>query len=550
MKFLTNFFYFFSKYKVAEEKLYNKNLELELKTKKLNFIENLLNDFHDLVLFVNLDDWSILYANNIFFEKSGYTKDEIENKKIYDIQSFFKKENNLENIKSTIKNSKKLLIDNYLITKNFEHIPTEDTFTYNNDFDKEYLIIFSKDVSKFKKNEIKLIEQKEFLELIFEQSPNLIFVKDCHGVYKFANSVFCESFDIKLDKLIGNDDSAIFNDPKEIIKFQALDQKVLEAGETKFFPVVQAVINSEKNIVKYYQTVLITLNKNKPLTERLLLGISNDITELKQVQDELNILNQNLENRVKIEIEKNRQNEHILIQQSKMALIGELMNNIAHHWRQPLNIISIGLDDIYDQFIHDNISKDDFVSVYNTVHISLKTLSNTIDGFRTFFKSSNQKESFNILNNLELLKSIVIEQLKNKNIEYELNSMLKNSNFFSYKSELNQVLLNLIHNSIEAIENNRKKVGSYTGFVKITLHEDNEFLYIDVIDNGGGIKNEIIDKIFEPYFTTKFQSTGTGLGLYICKNIIEHLFFGTIIATNENDGAKVSITIKNSKLAI
>ncbi|NWF66855.1 MAG: HAMP domain-containing histidine kinase [Campylobacterales bacterium] len=247
---------------------------------------------------------------------------------------------------------------------------------------------------------------------------------------------------------------------------------------------------------------------------------------------------------LKHEIEKNKKNEQTLIRQSKIILIGELMTNIAHHWRQPLNVLSLSLDELHEHYFENTLDNATFSSIYNNMHLKLQTMSNTIDRFRNFFKQSEKKEYFNILESLDELKTIIIERLKNDKIDFDINSVgLKNFKINSYKNELNQILLNLIHNSIEAIDKNRKLIGHYNGIVQIILKEDEKYLYISILDNGGGIKEEILDKIFEPYFTTKFQAEGTGLGLYINKNIIEYLFLGQISAYNEDNGARIEIKL-------
>jgi nitrogen-specific signal transduction histidine kinase len=241
-------------------------------------------------------------------------------------------------------------------------------------------------------------------------------------------------------------------------------------------------------------------------------------------------------NYVKLQEEK-KQNEMILFQQSKLAMMGEMIGNIAHQWRQPLNVISslsINLS-LTNQL--DNLSKelvdDTTLKIQNTV----KHMSKTIDDFRHFFRPNKLKEDCYISDIIESSLNVIEVTFKNNdillNIENNSEKLLK-----TYKNEIAQVVINILQNAKDVLSNKNGERNVY-----IRSFDENSFVVLSIEDNGGGISDEIIDRIFEPYFTTKFKSQGTGIGLYMSKAIIENNIKGKIEVENTKDGAKFNIYI-------
>ena len=278
----------------------------------------------------------------------------------------------------------------------------------------------------------------------------------------------------------------------------------------------------------------------KYLTKKNEYGeISSLIVDFFQKETELEELNTTLKERVEAEVEKNKQKEQLIYQQSKQAAMGQMLNNIAHQWRQPLNAVSITVGKLEYASKKDILQKEDLDSSLQSIKSLVKQMSDTIDDFRNFFKPDKAKGYFGLLQCLKNSTSVVSEAYESQNIKISI-ICDPQIECFGYERELMQVLLVCFGNSKDAIEENGVKEGKITVVGKQTPHGD---VSITITDNGGGVKNEIIHDIFNPFFTTKEEGKGSGIGLYMSKQIIEQGMQGSISAVNSTDGLSVTIEI-------
>jgi len=259
--------------------------------------------------------------------------------------------------------------------------------------------------------------------------------------------------------------------------------------------------------------------------------------------------NRKLESKVASEIEKRRKNEQILIQQSKLAEMGEMIGSIAHQWRQPLNILALNAQDLEDAYEYKEID-DRYIDNYIEKSMGqINYMSKTIDDFRNFFKPEKEKKLFSIKKSILSAKTLIDAQFKNRNIDIDI----KGSNLLTngYSNEFSQVIVNILNNSKDAILLYRERLSEpkYRGVIDILIEEYKEKIKISIKDNAGGLSSDIIDRIFEPYFTTKNQSQGTGIGLYMAKMIIENNMQGSIYVNREiKSGAEFVILLKLEKI--
>ena len=251
-------------------------------------------------------------------------------------------------------------------------------------------------------------------------------------------------------------------------------------------------------------------------------------------------LNENLERKVEEEVSKRRDQEQLLIQQSKLASMGEMIGNIAHQWRQPLNALGLILQNIkfsYDMEELDDEFMDKSIEKANSITTKMST---TIDDFRNFYVPNKSKELFILDEAIERTISLIDSTYKNYEIELIKNNQCKDIRIFGYEGEFSQVILNILTNAKDAlIENcveNKKVI--------IDVSQENNFINISIKDNAKGISLEIIDKIFEPYFSTKEEGKGSGIGLYMSKTIIENNMDGKIVVNNIENGVEFLIKIK------
>lgn len=258
---------------------------------------------------------------------------------------------------------------------------------------------------------------------------------------------------------------------------------------------------------------------NRPVR---MVGFHTDITEKKQIEQELH------------------DKEEMMIAQSRNAAMGEMISMIAHQWRQPLSVISMGANNIMADIELEILNEKNLKNISTEIIIQTNELSNTIDDFRSFFQPKKEKEYISVDNVINDAIKIIGTSLDHNNVELHTSlRCVKKIN--TYSRELLQVILNILKNAKEMfVENNIKKRDIF-----INIKEDLDSIEIDVKDNAGGIPMEVLPKIFDPYFTTKNEQNGTGLGLYMCKIIVEKHLNGELIASNSKDGASFKIILRD-----
>jgi PAS domain S-box-containing protein len=240
---------------------------------------------------------------------------------------------------------------------------------------------------------------------------------------------------------------------------------------------------------------------------------------------------------LKDELERSKKKDKTLLQQSKLAQMGEMISMIAHQWRQPLTAISATSSDLHLKNILDNYDKEYFNQQLEKIDDLSQHLSKTIDDFRNFYKEDNNKEDVLYSDIVNGALQIVSISLQEKNISIKTNYNCK-TKINTLPNELRQVILNLIKNSEDALLDKNIK----DPYISIKTHEDSSYSYLEISDNAGGIPQDIIDKIFDPYFSTKTQKDGTGLGLYMSRIIIRDHSNGQLLVDNTQNG--VCFTIK------
>lgn len=244
---------------------------------------------------------------------------------------------------------------------------------------------------------------------------------------------------------------------------------------------------------------------------------------------QLETLNETLEVRIKDETQKRMNNEQILMQQSKLNAMGELITSISHQWRQPLNALGIIIQDIEDAYEFDELDK---TYIENTIKHSMdhiNSMSQTIDEFRSFFKRSDARVAIDVVKSIEYAIQMLtfrIEECRiNLSVRYDSNEVYT---VMGLRSEFEQMMMILINNAVDAIAKRQQPDGNgETGRIDLTVSK-NDGIRIEVEDNGIGIDPEISDRIFEPYYTTKEQGEGVGMGLYIAKLVLENHMNGSI----------------------
>lgn len=254
-----------------------------------------------------------------------------------------------------------------------------------------------------------------------------------------------------------------------------------------------------------------TANELNLLTENLENMVNQRTKQLETLNKELQI-------KINNAVRKEKRQNAIMNQQSRLASMGEILENIAHQWRQPLNTVSWIMN---DTLIKAKLGKGDEIDLEELakkVNNSVQFLSDTIEDFRRFVDHSDLPQTFNIKKVIQSTILLIKETLVKSNIQIELDCP-DDIKYKGFENDLKHVIMNLINNARDAFE--EKKICD--GLIYIRVYHETDELIIAVRDNAGGIPKPILKNIFEPYFTTKHKTKGTGLGLYMSKNMIERV---------------------------
>jgi len=251
--------------------------------------------------------------------------------------------------------------------------------------------------------------------------------------------------------------------------------------------------------------------------------------------------NKKLEQRVVTEVEKNRQKDRLMFFQSRLAQIGEMVSLLVHQWKQPLNNLFLMNQVFYLNSKKKEITKREIEEFYNDSKTQIKEMIKTADEFKDFFKPNKKKKRFCINDILDHVVELVVPVLDHNKIVIQKEYLCK-VYIYGYENEFAQAVLNIVNNSKDAFMKSSEKNKKIT----ITLLENENTFVLRIKDNAGGIQEAIKKKIFEPYFTTKEEKEGTGLGLYMTKLIVEEYMNGSIEVKNEESGALFEIVFSNA----
>jgi PAS domain S-box-containing protein len=380
----------------------------------------------------------------------------------------------------------------------------------NDSFERDYISLGTNDelevLSKaFYEKTNKLYESEELLQTVINTIPDFIFFKDKEFKFLGCNKAFLEFLGIDdVNEIIGKDDFDLF-DEKEAKCFRQLDEAILSENDVKFNNEWLTCLDGTKIYTQVLKAPFF-YNKN----DVGVLGVSRDITELYKLQVE--------------EIKKQK----ILAQQAKMASMGEMIANIAHQWRQPLSVISTAATGMKIREELDlPIEKSEVLNNYDIINNNAQYLSQTIEDFKNFLKGERIKKVFNLTKEIKSVLILVEGSVKSNDIEVVLD-LDDNIDLDSYPNELSQCMINIFNNAKDQFKDNKIE----NKFFIIKTEKINGKVYIRLRDNAGGIKEDILPKIFDPYFTTKDSSRGTGLGLSMAFKLITEGMDGRIEAKN------------------
>ena len=395
---------------------------------------------------------------------------------------------------------------------------------------------------------------------ILENIPLGLFVLRKDFVVIFWNSLIEEWTGIKRDKIVGTNIFEQFpnlNSPKYINRLisifsggppiifssQLHKHLILSPLSNNRFRIqhstVIALQSADEDFHALFTIQDVTdmtqrIHNYRKLNDHMLL----EIEERKKAEKALEKLNEELENRIVERTAELREKDELLLLQSRQAAMGEMIGNIAHQWRQPLNSLGLIVQQLllfFDQgeFNRDYLKK----SVFQSMEL-IRHMSQTIDDFRNYFRPDKEKVEFKVSEAIAETVSFIEDSFKNQHIGIEVVAK-KDPVVYGYRNEFAHVILNILNNARDALTER----GADNPKVKITMCSEGERAVVTIADNAGGIPEEIMGKIFDPYFTTKGPQAGTGVGLFMSKAIIEKNMGGRLSACNIANGAEFRIEV-------
>ncbi|QOP44966.1 PAS domain-containing sensor histidine kinase [Sulfurimonas paralvinellae] len=387
------------------------------------------------------------------------------------------------------------------------------------------------------------------------ENSNIVSKTDVNGIITFVNDEFCKISGYSKEELLGKNHNIVRHPDVPASKFKLLWQtikakKIYKAtvknrakdGSTFYVNTTVIPILDEKDMIQEFIAIRYdvtkevfyreSLEKKELELEELNRGLEKRVEEKTK---ELKELNETLERRVKKEIAKNEEKQKVMFWQSRFASMGEMIANIAHQWRQPLTELNLTLFSLKKAALDGD--KEAVDALYNDGKVLIKNMSNTIEDFSNFFKPEKEKQPFLLRESIEEALHILKRVLKRDMIQVK--TSYEDVQILGISNEFTQVIVNLLKNSRDAFVEKSILIRE----IDIQIKSDNGFAYVWITDNAGGIKEKERYKIFEPYFTTKHASQGTGLGLFMSKMICEKGFNASLDVSSKKGMTTFKIKI-------
>lgn len=401
--------------------------------------------------------------------------------------------------------------------KEIRHVNCNIEFKKNKNKEVDLVIGTIQDVTEFAliQNELAILRQA------VEQAPISFVITNTKGEVEYVNSHFTKVSGYSFSEITGKHIDVLQADTMSEEEYNTL-WETISSGKT-WSGIFKNISKNKKEFWERAIIFPIFSKKDKKIINYM--AIKQEITKEVKLQEEL------------------RDKEELMIAQSRHAAMGEMISMIAHQWRQPISVVAMSANNILMDVDLDMVDKEALKENAQDIISQTQYLSQTIEDFRNFFKPNKQKESFYIKDVFKDAFSVMGKTLENNNIEVN-QEFTSNRKVNSFEKEFLQVVINILKNAKEVLvqrEIEHKKIGVYE-------YLDGENIIIQVLDNAGGISEEIKDKIFEPYFTTKDELEGTGLGLYMSKTIVEKHLEGKIKAYNKDDGACFEIVLRGESV--
>jgi signal transduction histidine kinase len=511
------------------KKYKGKKSKQDIKQRIIDALERMrFNNKKNYIFMMNYNGDSILSGSHKFPSKNIINYTDADNRSII-----------LEEIQKARKYKEGFLRSRFVSTKEWQSIYVKDLGFYN-----LYIGSSVDESRKLKELKDSLVEMHKNLPIddltfmaLYEQKHPIYFSSKIHqylsddSLAKISKELTKET-KWHTDPLDGYIYYTKYYEPFDWYLVYGFNISVMNEKELTKYKALEAMLDEElEKIVKVSTFIVLLIVILSLMLSRKINAIFSEYQNEVQVREEaLMELNESLEQKVQEELAKHREKDKMLIQQSKMAEMGDMLSMIAHQWRQPLNQLSYVLMNIQSAYEYKELTKEYLDEKIKEANIILEFMSTTIDDFKDYFKPDKEKEFVLVSDVVSVSANFMQKSLELDGVSIELSKEGRELTHI-YKNEFIQVLLNLIKNAKDALTQNKTPEPK----IMIKSKATESLLIVEVCDNGGGIDESIMDDIFKPYFSTKDDKKGTGLGLYMSKMIIEEHIGGKLSVENKKD---------------
>lgn len=525
--------------------------------KKVKLLSNAIEQGNTLVIITNKDN-RITFANQAVLNTSEYTMEELENNSPDILESGLTPKNIIKDMNNLL--SMRLPWRGILVNRKKDgslfYALTQTTPVFDEQKELVSFVFTMEDITEHQKMMFKLKQKEEDYKTALKvanlghweidaKTKVMSWSDETYNIFGFSTSKV-EPSEQRFMDIISDDYK------KYVIK----NRKICLDNQIPFD--ITYSIKTPSGLLKYVRDK--SRNIYNDMGELVkTVGIIHDITDYKAMENELKTLNEMLEKEIELETASRIKAEQIMFEQKKFIDMGQMINAIAHQWRQPLTALGLLVQDVEDMYSTQELTKEAIDENVKKCMELICHMSGTIDEFRNFFSPQKQKKEFSIIDEVMNTFDIIKDQLKVNGVSFEITCKCCGNNFHTnsetycrpqdpcreskylgYPGEFRQVLLNLISNAKDALT---EGAGVENGNIIVELSDDSKAYTLVVKDNGGGIPLHVMSKIFDPYFTTKEEGKGTGIGLYMSKTIIENHMKGKLLVANSDTGAVFRIIL-------
>jgi PAS domain S-box-containing protein len=483
-------------------------------------------------LFWVAPDASIVDVNEAACRSLGYTREELLRLRVPDVNTRFNTEKWPQHF-AGLRQQGTFTFENEFIAKNGRVFPVEIVANYVKVGNRELNCSFVRDITERKRTKDKIKESEHRFGTLFENMNEGV------GLHTFIHNDDNEIIDYRIvsvnhayetllgiakGSVIGKTSREAYNsvDPPYLKEFASVSASQTGFNFETYFTQME----------KHFDISVIPWEKNGFAT------IFSDISERIKNEQQLKQFNKSLEERIAQAVDEMRQKDQMMIMQERRAVMGEMIHNIAHQWRQPLNVLGLYLQDLPSAYGSPEFNREYLTASIDKSMKLIDHMSQTINDFMNFFRSDKKTTTFCVNEVIKRTLSLIEKSFQDHQIRISFQAG-GDRYVYGYPNEYSQALLNIIVNARDALDENH----SEDARILIQSFAEGDKTVVTITDNAGGIADEIIDRLFDPYFTTKGPDKGTGIGLFMSMTIIENNMGGRLTVRNTGSGAEFRIEV-------